>query len=69
MSYDNRIGNKAEDLGGKAKEAAGGMTDDDELKARGKADQAKAGLKDAAADAKDAARKAADNARDAVTKD
>jgi uncharacterized protein YjbJ (UPF0337 family) len=47
------IENKAQDLGGRAKEAAGSMTDDDELKAEGVADQKKAGLKDKLEDVKD----------------
>jgi len=47
------IENKAQDLGGRAKEAAGSATDDDSLKAEGQADQEKAGLKDKLENAKD----------------
>jgi uncharacterized protein YjbJ (UPF0337 family) len=54
MGIDDRIQNAAEDLGGKAKETAGKMTDDERLEAEGKADQAKADLKNAAEDVKDA---------------
>jgi len=54
MGVDDRIENAAEDLGGKAKEAHGKMTGDDQEVAEGKADQAKADLKNAAEDVKDA---------------
>ena len=47
MGLDDKIGNKTEDLGGKAKEATGNLTGDDSLKNEGKGDQAKAGLKGA----------------------
>ncbi len=53
MGIDDRISNKAEDLKGRAKEAAGSATDNDRLKAEGQADQASAGLKDKIEDAKD----------------
>lgn len=46
MGLDDDMRNKAEDLKGRAKEAAGAATDNDQLKAEGQADQAKAGLKD-----------------------
>lgn len=46
MGLDDEMRNKAEDMKGRAKEAAGAATDNDELKAEGQADQAKAGLKD-----------------------
>ncbi|SFR69703.1 CsbD-like [Agromyces sp. CF514] len=54
MGIDDRIKNTAEDLGGKAKEAYGKATGDDEKVAEGKADQAKADLKNAGEDVKDA---------------
>jgi len=53
MGLDDRIENKAQDLGGRAKEAVGAATDDHELKSEGKADQTKAGLKDKVEDVKD----------------
>lgn len=37
---------KAEDAKGRTKEAAGSLTDDDELKREGKADQASSSIKD-----------------------
>ena len=60
MGLDDRISNKAEDLGGRAKEALGAATDDHELKSEGKADQTKAGVKDKVEDAKDKVHDAVD---------
>lgn len=54
MGLDDKIENKGEDLKGKAKEAAGEVSDDDELKSEGKTDQAKSDLKDAKENVKDA---------------
>ncbi|MEU0535769.1 CsbD family protein [Amycolatopsis tolypomycina] len=54
MSMSDKISNKAEDLGGKAKEAAGDLTGNERLQAEGQSDQAKAGLKDAVENVKDA---------------
>ena len=54
MGLDDKIENKAEDLKGKAKEATGKATDDDELEAEGKTDQTKSSLKDAKENVKDA---------------
>ncbi len=45
--------NKADKLGGKAKEAAGNAVGDDDLANEGKGDQVKAGAKQAVEDAKD----------------
>ncbi len=42
MGLDDKIGNKTEDLGGKAKEATGNVTGDDSLKKRTKAPRPKA---------------------------
>ena len=47
--------NKAEDLGGKAKEATGSVTGDQELENEGKGDQVKSAVKDAGEKVKDAA--------------
>jgi uncharacterized protein YjbJ (UPF0337 family) len=64
MGFDDKTENKAEDLKGRAKEAAGAVTGDDELKTEGRADQAESSVKqagehvkDAIDDVKDAARK------------
>jgi uncharacterized protein YjbJ (UPF0337 family) len=53
MGLDDRIENKVQDIAGRGKEAVGAATDDHELKAEGKADQTKAGLKDKVEDVKD----------------
>ncbi|MFJ6158806.1 CsbD family protein [Pseudarthrobacter sp. NPDC092184] len=54
MGLDDKIGNAAEKLGGKGKEAAGEATGDDRLKAEGQNDQAKGDLKQAGEKVKDA---------------
>jgi uncharacterized protein YjbJ (UPF0337 family) len=53
MGVADKASNKAEELKGKGKEAAGQATDDEELKAEGKADQAKGNLKQAGEKIKD----------------
>ncbi|MEH6780084.1 MAG: CsbD family protein [Rhodoglobus sp.] len=54
MSASDKFDNAAEDVTGKAKEAAGKATDNEELEAEGRADQAKADLKTAGENVKDA---------------
>jgi uncharacterized protein YjbJ (UPF0337 family) len=54
MSAEDKVSNKIDDLGGKAKEAAGKVTGDDSTKNEGKIDQAKSSLKDAGEKVKDA---------------
>jgi uncharacterized protein YjbJ (UPF0337 family) len=54
MGLDDKIGNKAEETAGGAKEAAGKATDDERLEAEGKGDQAKANVKQAGEKVKDA---------------
>jgi uncharacterized protein YjbJ (UPF0337 family) len=53
MGLNDRIENKAEDLAGRGKEAAGAVTGDDSLKAEGEADQKKATVKDKVQDVGD----------------
>lgn len=53
MGFDDKLQNKAEDLAGRGKEAAGAVTGNDSLKAEGEADQRKAGIKDKIEDVKD----------------
>jgi len=53
MGLDDKLKNKAEDLAGRGKEAAGAATGNDSLKAEGVADQKKAGIKDKIEDVKD----------------
>ena len=54
MSALDKAKNKAEELGGVAKEHAGDATGDDSMKAEGQADQAKGNLKQAGEKIKDA---------------
>jgi uncharacterized protein YjbJ (UPF0337 family) len=56
------MGNNMDDLKGRAKEAAGDLTNDDSMKREGKIDQAKS-------KAKDATDKVMDKAKDIVGKD
>ena len=53
MGADDKIENKAEELGGKAKEGFGRATGDEELEAEGQGDQAKSHLKQAGEKIKD----------------
>ena len=53
MGFDDKIGNKMDDLGGKAKEGVGKVTGNDELEAEGKTDQAKSSLKEGAREVKE----------------
>ncbi len=53
MATEDKINNKAEELKGKAKEAVGNATNDDELKNQGKRDEAKSNLKQAGEKVKD----------------
>jgi len=57
MGLYDKIGNAAEKLGGKGKEAAGEASGDESLKAEGKGDQAKSDLKQAGEKVKDAFKK------------
>ena len=54
MGFDDKAHNKADELGGKAKEALGRSNDDPDLEAEGKRDQMSAGLKQAGEKVKDA---------------
>jgi uncharacterized protein YjbJ (UPF0337 family) len=64
MGFDDKTENKAEDLKGRAKEVAGAVTGDDELKSEGRADQAESSVKQAGEHVKDAI----DDVEDAVKK-
>jgi uncharacterized protein YjbJ (UPF0337 family) len=57
MGLDDKIGNAAEKMGGKGKEAAGEATGDENLRAEGQGDQAKGDLKQAGEKVKDAFKK------------
>jgi uncharacterized protein YjbJ (UPF0337 family) len=56
MGLGDKIENTTEDMQGKAKEAAGKATDDEQLEAEGKVEQSKADLKQAGEKVKDAFR-------------
>ncbi len=57
MSAEDKIKNAAQDLGGKVKETAGKAVGNESLEAEGKADQAKAAVKDKVEDVKDVFKK------------
>jgi uncharacterized protein YjbJ (UPF0337 family) len=57
MSAEDKLKNKIDDLGGRAKEAVGRTTGDAETRDEGRADQAKSSLKDAGEKVKDAFKK------------
>ncbi len=54
MGADDKLNNKLEDLGGKAKEGVGSATGDEALEQQGKNDQTKSDLKQAGEKVKDA---------------
>ena len=54
MGADDKLNNKLEDLGGKAKEGVGSATGDEALERQGQNDQSKADLKQAGEKVKDA---------------
>jgi uncharacterized protein YjbJ (UPF0337 family) len=54
MSGGDKISNKIDELAGKGKEAVGRATDDPDLVAEGRAEQAKSNLKQAGEKVKDA---------------
>jgi uncharacterized protein YjbJ (UPF0337 family) len=58
MGTDDKLRNQGEDLKGKAKETVGRATDDEELEAAGRTDQAKSSVKQAGEKVKDAIRDA-----------
>ncbi|GAA4954052.1 CsbD family protein [Actinoplanes utahensis] len=53
MAFDDKVDNKAEEVGGKVKEGVGKATDDERLEAEGKADQRASNLKQAGEKIKD----------------
>jgi uncharacterized protein YjbJ (UPF0337 family) len=57
MSASDKIKNKVDTVGGKGKQAVGGATGDESLKAEGNKDEAKGNLKDAGENIKDAIKK------------
>jgi uncharacterized protein YjbJ (UPF0337 family) len=70
MSMRNKISNMLQDLRGRGKEALGSKVGNKDLESEGKADQGKAGLKDAGEKVKDAAsnvKDAASNVKEALS--
>ena len=63
---EDRIGGAAQNLAGKAKDAAGGALGDTKLQAEGKVDKAAGTVRNAAGGVKDAARDLGDDARGEV---
>jgi uncharacterized protein YjbJ (UPF0337 family) len=57
MGAHDKVSNKIDDVAGKAKEAVGRATGDDDTRVEGKLDQAKSSLKDAGEKVKDAFKK------------
>ena len=57
MGVGDKIQNEAENLGGKAKEATGNATNNDQLRAEGQKDQVVADAKKAGENVKDAFKK------------
>ena len=53
MGFDDKTGNKMDDLSGKAKEGVGKVTGNDKLESEGKTDQAKSSLKEGAREVKE----------------
>ncbi|WP_327151103.1 CsbD family protein [Nocardia sp. NBC_01329] len=60
MGVHDKFENKAEELKGRAKEATGAATGDDDLKTEGKADQASAAIKQGGEKIKDKANEITD---------
>ncbi|GAA4456036.1 CsbD family protein [Phytohabitans houttuyneae] len=54
MGLDDKVDNKAEEMGGKVKERVGEATDNDDLEAEGKRDKTGANVKQAGEKIKDA---------------
>jgi uncharacterized protein YjbJ (UPF0337 family) len=57
MAAQDKLSNKIDDVAGKAKEAVGRISGDDDTRAEGKLDQKKSSLKDAGEKVKDAFKK------------
>jgi uncharacterized protein YjbJ (UPF0337 family) len=60
MGLDDKLDNAKDRVTGRAKEAAGAATDDEEMRAEGRGQQTEADVKDAGEKAKDAAGKIGD---------
>lgn len=67
MGITDDAKNKAEELKGRGKEAAGGLTDDQDLKNEGKGDKSAAQGKQKVSDAADAVKGKVDDIKDKLT--
>ncbi|MEP9393073.1 CsbD family protein [Gordonia sp. VNK1] len=67
MALSDDAKNKAEDLKGRGKEAAGSLTGDEDLKAEGQGDQAVAEGKQKISDVADAVKGKVDDVKDKLT--
>jgi uncharacterized protein YjbJ (UPF0337 family) len=61
---ENAMSGTTDDLKGRAKEAVGDLTDDDDLRREGKVDRASGAVKDKAEDAKDWVEDKVDDVKD-----
>lgn len=67
MSFSDDAKNKAEDLKGRAKEAAGSALNDEDLKNEGRGDQAEASVKDKIAGVADKVKEGVDEVKDKLS--
>ena len=67
MGVSDNAKNKAEDLKGRGKEAAGSLSGDDKLKHEGQGDQASASTKQKVTDAADAVKRKTDDVKNKLT--
>lgn len=68
MGADDKIQNKVDEVVGRGKEAAGALTNDEDLRQEGKADQAESAFDKATEAAKDAVSNVAEAAKKIVGK-
>ena len=67
VGISDDLKNKGEDLKGRAKEAAGSATNDDQLRNEGRTDQGSASVKDKVSTAADKVKEGVDNVKDKLT--
>jgi uncharacterized protein YjbJ (UPF0337 family) len=69
MGIDDNIRNKAQEVGGQAKEKVGDATDNEDLRDEGQRDQGSAKAKDAVDNAKEKANEAVNKIKGALKRD
>ena len=67
MKHSDHAQNKAEELKGRAKEAVGAATDDDQLRNEGRADQGEATVKEKVSEAADKLKEGVDTVKEKLT--